>query len=108
MNLDLLIEDINDHVDETPSYSLIAIEDMDTAVTKAETLRSQFRSDLQLFQKLVDDYQETYGDKYSDQLKKIKTYIQTIKASKLSLRKQESNFKTEKETEEFNKNKKCS
>ncbi len=100
LQLSCLIEDIDDHLDESPLNSFIVVDDVDTAVTKAESLRSQFRSEHQQLKKLTaENYDDDYNTKYSDELQKIKDYITAAKGAKQKLRITESNAKTLKESQ---------
>ena len=46
LQLSCLTEDIRDHIDESPIQSFIVVEDIDSAVSRAETLRTEFRGQL--------------------------------------------------------------
>ena len=105
LQLACLTEDIRDHLDESPVHSLLVTEDVDTAVSRAESLRTLFRTEQQQLKKLAgESYEDDYGNTYSDELDRIKKYITAAKDVKQKFRVAEVNVKQCKENHEFTKN----
>ena len=105
LQLACLTEDIHDHINESPPESMLVAEDVNTAVSRAESLRTQFRTELHKLKKLYGEtFDDDYGGKYSDQLDVIKEYITEVKKQKCQFRIAEANAKLSKENYEYDKN----
>ena len=108
LQLSCLTEDIKDHVNESSIQSFIVVEDIDSAVCRAETLRTEFRGQLQQLREIVDEnYGTECGTVHTDELNGIKSYITTAKQLKQKLRREDATQKSEKEKYELSMNSKA-
>ena len=82
--------DITDYIDENPTDRLLAVEDIDSCVSKMEDLRSRYRNahtDLRRLDK--DEYDDKYGSRYEKMMKMIKEHISSAKEIKNDIRNME-------------------
>ena len=93
-------DDIKDMIDENPISDIDeSTEDLDSAISKIEDLRTKYRRvHKELLQSLGDEYENSYGKIYETFIDGIKGYIKSAKGAKKNIKIEEVQEKNMKST----------